>query len=133
MDGLCEVRACDHRSSTTAYGLTRFACRAAVFVGVDAMQDRTKCTASVCTTGVLSVLPKGPAPLAAGHGPAPSGRSPEESGAARQPAPDHDARPCLLTMAMKLATRSGLQLQPLLTATHKTPPRAAAVARAGSR
>jgi len=38
VDGLCEVRACDHRSPTTAYGLTRFACRAAVFVGVDAMQ-----------------------------------------------------------------------------------------------
>ena len=46
---------------------------------------------------------------------------------------DHDTRSCLLTMAMKLATRTGLQLQPLQTATHKTPPRAAAVTRAGSR
>ena len=86
VDGLCEVRACDHRSPTTVYGLTRFACRAAFFVGVDALQDKNKCSASVCTTGVLSVLPKGPAPPAAGHGPAPSGRSPEKSGAARQPA-----------------------------------------------
>ena len=39
--GLCEVRACDHRSPTTAYGLTRFACRAAVFVGVDTCKTRT--------------------------------------------------------------------------------------------
>ena len=133
MDGLCEVRACDHRSPTTAYGLTRFACRAAVFVGVDAMQDKKKCSASVREIDLLADLRNGPAPPAAGHGPAPSGRSPEKSDAARHPVLDHDTRPCPLTMAIKLATRSGQQLQPLHTATHKTPPRAAAVARAGSR
>ena len=132
MDGLCEVRACDHRSPTTAYGLTRFACRAAVFVCVDAMQGKNKGSASVSATDVLAALPKGSAPPAAGHGPAPSGRSPEESGAARQLVLDHDSRPCFVTLATKLATRSGLQLQPLHTATHKTPPRAAAVALAGS-
>ncbi len=42
VDGLCEVRASDHCSPTTAYGLTRFACRTAVLVGVDAMQDENK-------------------------------------------------------------------------------------------
>ena len=30
VDGLCEVRACDHRSPTFAYGLTRFACQTAI-------------------------------------------------------------------------------------------------------
>ena len=73
VDGLCEVRACDHRSPTTAYGLTRFACRAAVFVGVDAMQDKNKCSASVREIDFLADLPKGPAPPAAGMGPRPRG------------------------------------------------------------
>ena len=42
VDGLCEVRASDHRSPTTAYGLTRFACRTAVSVVVPAMQDKNR-------------------------------------------------------------------------------------------
>jgi len=118
VDCHCEARACDHYSPTTAAGLTRFGCRTAVFVGVDAMQDKNKRSASVSTTDVLGALHKGCAPPAAG--PAPLGRSPEESGAARQRVFDHDSRPCLLTLATKLATRSRWQLQPLHTETHKT-------------
>ena len=133
MDGLCEMRACDHRSPTTAYGLTRFACRAAVFVHVDAMQDKKTRSVCVRAIGVLAVLPNGPATPAVGHVPASSERSSGESHAARQPASITTPVLSLLTMATKLTTRSGLQVQPLHTATHKTLPRAAAVACAGSR
>jgi hypothetical protein len=73
VDGLCEVRACDHRSPTFAYGLTRFACRAAVFVGVDAMQDKSKRCAYVCETGVLAVCPKAQRLQLRGMGPRPRG------------------------------------------------------------
>ena len=73
MDGLCEVRACDHRSPTFAYGLTRFACRAAAFVAVDAMQNKNKCSASVREIDLLADLRKGPTPPAAGMGPRPRG------------------------------------------------------------
>ena len=73
----------DHRSSTTAYGLTRCACRTAFFVGVEEIQRKpgpwTPSWQSWCLLWCC-----GPAPRAAGHGPAPSGLSPEESGADRQ-------------------------------------------------
>lgn len=52
------------------------------------MQDKNKRCVSVCETGVLAVLPKGPAPPVARHGLTSPGRSPEESGPARQPAFD---------------------------------------------
>ena len=96
----------DHRSPTTAYGLTHSACRAAVYVGVGAMQDRKQAAASAGGSRVLTRLSTGPAPPTSGHVPAPSGQSPEESGAARRPVHHHDLRTCLPKVARKLATRT---------------------------
>ena len=62
----------------TAYGLTRFACREAVFVGGHAMQDKNQrdgCTGAIC---VLTPSSTGPASPAAGHGPPPSGQIPKK-------------------------------------------------------
>jgi len=149
------VRACgwplqgswlDHCSPATAYGLTRCACRTAFFVGAGAGQSKPKALLLTGPSRSLR-LSSGPTSQAAWHGPAPSGPSPKESGADRQrhvgqPAAGRRARArgslharssCLSMTARKAATRSGLQLQPLHIATHNTPPRAAADARAGLR
>jgi len=86
------VRACgwplqgpwlDHRSPATAYGLTRCACRTALFVGFGAIQWKPKPWISSGQSRCL-LWSSGPAPQAAGHGPAPSGPGPEERDAVRQ-------------------------------------------------